>query len=50
MLNSLKNLRVIAVDAQTGQASAVVDEQSRTFVDYEQKQFVHYLDQTHELI
>ncbi len=43
-------LRVIAVDARTGTASATVDEQSRTFVDYEQKQFTHYLDETRELI
>ena len=43
-------LRVIAVDARTGQVSTTVDERSPTFVDYEQKQFTHYLDDTRELI
>jgi dipeptidyl aminopeptidase/acylaminoacyl peptidase len=43
-------LRVIAVDAASGQARAIVDEQSRTFIDYAHKQFVHFLDDTRELI
>ena len=43
-------LRVVAVDAETGAARAIVDEQSRTFIDYAHKQFLHYLDDTRELI
>ncbi|MBM3860234.1 MAG: S9 family peptidase [Verrucomicrobia bacterium] len=43
-------LRVIAVDAGTGAARAVVDEQSATFIDYRYKKFSHHLDATRELI
>ncbi|MBV9468768.1 MAG: DPP IV N-terminal domain-containing protein [Abitibacteriaceae bacterium] len=43
-------LRIIAVDAQSGETRAIVDEQSRTFIDYAGKQFTHYLDKTHEII
>jgi dipeptidyl aminopeptidase/acylaminoacyl peptidase len=43
-------LRVVAVDAKTGAARAIVDEQSKTFLDYSGKQFSQYLDDTHELI
>ncbi|MFO0878912.1 MAG: prolyl oligopeptidase family serine peptidase [Gemmataceae bacterium] len=43
-------LRVVAVDAATGKASALVDEQSKTFLDYAHKQYLHWLDATRELI
>jgi dipeptidyl aminopeptidase/acylaminoacyl peptidase len=43
-------LRVIAVDARTGAARAVVDEQSATFIDYAHKKSLHHHDATHELI
>ena len=43
-------LRIISVDAATGQPSAVIDEQSETFIDYSGKQFSHYLDNTNEII
>jgi dipeptidyl aminopeptidase/acylaminoacyl peptidase/uncharacterized protein (DUF885 family) len=43
-------LRVIAVDAGTGQAAAVIDERSNTFIDYAYKRFTHYLDATGEII
>jgi dipeptidyl aminopeptidase/acylaminoacyl peptidase len=43
-------LRIIAVDAATGEAKPVVDETSKTFIDYSGKMFVHYLDKTHEII
>ncbi len=43
-------LRVVAVDAQTGKASALVDETSKTFIDYAHKQYLHWLDETNELI
>jgi len=43
-------LRVVAVDAKTGAARAIVDEESKTFIDYSGKQYIQYLDETHELI
>jgi len=43
-------LRIIGVDAVTGQAHAVIDEQSKTFIDYSGKQFSRYLDDTNEII
>ena len=41
---------MIGVDAATGEARAVVDERSPTFIDYSGKQFLEYLDGTRELI
>ncbi len=43
-------LRVVAVDAGSGAARAVIDEQSKTFLDYNSKYFAHYLDSTNEII
>ncbi len=43
-------LRIIAVDAETGEASAIVDEQSATFICYSGKQFAHYADGTREIV
>ena len=43
-------LRIVAVDAVGGAARAVVDELSATFIDYSQKQFAAYLDETREII
>lgn len=43
-------LRIVAVDAATGRASAIVDEQSPTFIDYAGKFFVRYLDLTQEIV
>jgi dipeptidyl aminopeptidase/acylaminoacyl peptidase len=43
-------VRVIAVDAGTGAAKAIVEEASRTFVDYAHKLYVYYLDRTGELL
>ena len=43
-------LRVIAVDAETGAARTVVDEHSKTFIDYARKHFSQYLDETREII
>src|SRR5262249_25928995 len=43
-------LRVVGVDADTGKATALVEEQSKTFVDYANKLFSHYLDDTGELL
>lgn len=43
-------LRVIAVDAESGEATTIVDEQSKTFVDYAFKQFFRLFHETNELI
>jgi len=43
-------LRIVAVDAETGEAAAIVDETSKTFVDYSQKKYSQYLDDTSEII
>ncbi len=43
-------LRIISVDATTGQPRAIVDEQSKTFIDYAGKQYSHYIDDTNEII
>ncbi len=43
-------LRIVAVDAQTGETGAIVDERSKTFIDYTNKEFTHYVDQTHEIV
>ncbi|MGV3720940.1 MAG: prolyl oligopeptidase family serine peptidase, partial [Actinomycetota bacterium] len=43
-------LRIVAVDAETGAAQPIVDEQSKTFIDYAGKHFTRHLDETRELI
>ena len=43
-------LRIVAVDAGTGEAAPLIDEVSKTFVDYSGKEFTRYLDKTHEII
>ena len=43
-------LRIVAVDAETGKAEAVVDEQSKTFIDYSGKKFDRYMDATGEIL
>jgi dipeptidyl aminopeptidase/acylaminoacyl peptidase len=43
-------LRIISVDAATGQSRTVIDEQSETFIDYSGKRFSRYLDDTNEII
>ncbi len=43
-------LRIVGVDAESGETSAVVDERSETFVDYEYKQFAHHVEETHEIV
>jgi dipeptidyl aminopeptidase/acylaminoacyl peptidase len=39
-------LRVVSVDAATGKTSAIIDEQSRTFIDYSGKYFAEFLYRT----
>ena len=43
-------LRIIAVDAQTGEAGLIINEQSKTFVDYAGKKYCHYLDSANEIV
>jgi dipeptidyl-peptidase-4 len=43
-------LRVIAVDANTGEARTIIEEQSPTFIDYAGKLFLEYLDDSREII
>ncbi|HTU91771.1 MAG TPA: DPP IV N-terminal domain-containing protein, partial [Gemmataceae bacterium] len=43
-------LRLVAVDAESGAARAVIDEQGKTFIDYSSKFFIHYIDSTNEII
>lgn len=43
-------LRVISVDAESGEAKAIVDEQSETFIDYAYKQYLRILHDAGELI
>ena len=43
-------LRIVAVDAKTGAARAIVDEQAKTFIDYSDKLFQYYLPKTNEII
>ncbi|HEY3819209.1 MAG TPA: DPP IV N-terminal domain-containing protein [Polyangiaceae bacterium] len=43
-------LRVVSVDARSGEARAIVDEQSKTFIDYSGKLLYRRLDDTHEIL
>jgi dipeptidyl-peptidase 4 len=43
-------LRLISVDAATGKTRAIIDERSKTFIDYADKFFVRYLDDSKEII
>jgi dipeptidyl aminopeptidase/acylaminoacyl peptidase len=43
-------LRILAVDAHSGDAKPIIDEHSDTFIDYSGKMFVEYLDDTNEIV
>ncbi len=43
-------LRLLAVDAKTGDVKPIINEESKTFIDYNGKFFIHYLPDTHEII
>jgi dipeptidyl aminopeptidase/acylaminoacyl peptidase len=45
-----QTLRILGVDAQTGDIKPIVDEESKTFIDYSGKFFSAYLDDTHEIV
>ena len=42
--------RILAVNAETGAVRTVVEETSRTFIDYTQKTWRHWCEDTHELL
>ena len=43
-------MRLIAVDATTGETSTLIDEQAKTFIDWTNKVYLLSLDATHEAI
>ena len=43
-------LRVLSVDARSGEVRVVIEEKSPTFIDYSQKTFLHWLDASHEVL
>jgi dipeptidyl-peptidase-4 len=43
-------MRVVQVDAKTGSARAIVNEQCKTFFDYARKEYHFYNDETQEII
>ncbi|AGA31055.1 S9 family peptidase [Singulisphaera acidiphila] len=43
-------LRLVSVDAETGATRAIIDEKNETFIDYSQKMFLRYLDETNEIL
>jgi dipeptidyl-peptidase-4 len=43
-------LRIVSVDAETGRPRAIIDEQSKTFIDYAGKLYSHYIDDTNEIV
>jgi dipeptidyl aminopeptidase/acylaminoacyl peptidase len=43
-------LRIISMDAGTGEVRAIIDEQGKTFIDYANKKYSYYLDATNEII
>jgi dipeptidyl-peptidase 4 len=43
-------MRLVAVDAATGEATAVIDEQAKTFIDWNHKTFLHRLPATKEAL
>ena len=43
-------LKIIEIDTDSGHSRVIVDEPSKTFVDYAGKYFLHFLDDSNELI
>ncbi|AWM36197.1 Prolyl tripeptidyl peptidase precursor [Gemmata obscuriglobus] len=43
-------MRLLAIDAESGKVTAVVNEECKTFFDYANKLFVQYLDDTNEAV
>ncbi len=45
-----QTLRVVAVDASTGEAKTLIEEKSPTFVDYSNKTYLQFFDKTDEVL
>ena len=45
-----QTLRIVGIDGQTGKTRSIVDETSKTFVDYSGKFFLQEIDETGEII
>ncbi|MBY0456255.1 MAG: S9 family peptidase, partial [Gemmataceae bacterium] len=43
-------MRLLAIDADTGKVTAVINEECKTFFDYNHKKYLNYLDDTGEAI
>ncbi len=43
-------MRIVEVEAQSGEASAIIDEQCDTFFDYAYKEYTRYIDEAREII
>ena len=43
-------MRVVAIDAATGKTTAIVNEECKTFFDYNSKLYLRYLDAANELV
>jgi dipeptidyl aminopeptidase/acylaminoacyl peptidase len=43
-------MRIVAIDADTGSATPIVNEETRTFIDYTNHVFARYMPDTHEII
>ncbi len=43
-------MRLVSIDAGTGQATAIIDEETKTFFDYANKLYLQYLDESNEAI
>ena len=43
-------MRLIRVDAETGEAKAIINEEAKTFIDWTNKVYLSQLDKTHEAI
>lgn len=45
-----QTLRLLAIDASTGAVKTIIEERSKTFIDYAYKTYVHHLEATDEVI
>ena len=45
-----QTMRVVAVDAKTGNVKAIIDETTDSFIEYNYKTWAYYLDDTHEIL
>ncbi len=43
-------MRVVGIDATTGEAKAIIDEQAKTFIDWTNKVYLNRMESTHEAI